>query len=427
MVDWERLFADRVERMRGSVIRDLFRLADKAEIISFAGGFPGPESFPSRAVAEVAEWVVTAESALALQYGPTEGFAELRGFIAAQMASEGIPLGLEEVLITNGSQQALDLLSKLFLNPGDEVIVELPGYVGGIGAFLNYEACPLGIPVDADGLQVDRLAELLAKRRRSGGPMPKLAYVVPNFQNPTGVTLSLERRRALVALAVEYGFLIIEDNPYGEIRFEGSAVPHIKSFDPDGHVIYLGSYSKSFLPGFRLGWVTAHPAVTGKLVVAKQATDLCSGSFGQRVICECLRRGLLPAHTAGLVELYRRKRDLMLGALGAHFPEGVAWTRPAGGFFVWVTLPAGLDAAALLPQAIGEEGVAYVSGGAFHVDGSGKNTLRLAYSQAAAAQIEEGVARLGRFLDRRIEPPVARQEMPPSKEKVKPGGRLAVC
>lgn len=426
MVDWDRLFADRVQTMRASVIRDLFRLTEKAEIISFAGGFPGPESFPSRAVAEVAEWVVTKESALALQYGPTEGFAELRGFIAAQMASESIPLGPEAVLITNGSQQALDLLSKLFLNPGDEVIVELPGYVGGIGAFLNYQARPLGIPVDAEGLQVDRLADLLAKRRRTCGPIPKLAYVVPNFQNPTGVTLSLDRRRALVELAVEFGFLIIEDNPYGEIRFEGSAVPHIKSFDPDGHVVYLGSYSKSFLPGFRLGWVAADPAVTAKLVVAKQATDLCSGSFGQRVICECLRRGVLPAHTAGLVELYRGKRDTMLAALAAHFPTGVAWTRPAGGFFIWVTLPPGVDAAALLPLAVAEEGVAYVSGGAFHVDGSGKNTLRLAYSQADEARIEEGIARLGRFLRRRIEP-ASLQELSPSKEKVRPGGRLAVC
>ncbi|HEX6970949.1 MAG TPA: PLP-dependent aminotransferase family protein [Limnochordia bacterium] len=429
MIAWDSLYAERTRGMRASDIRDAFRLAERAEIISFAGGFPGPESFPNETVAELACEILSREPELALQYGPTEGFAELREYIAAELASQGMSVDPAGILVTNGSQQGLDLISKLFIDPGDEVIVELPGYVGGIGALLNYEARPVGIPVDRTGLDTDRLAELLAARRRQGRPLPKLAYVVPNFQNPTGATLSLQRRQALIELSREYGFLIVEDNPYGEIRFEGERLPTVKSLDPDGRVLYLGSYSKIFLPGFRLGWIAGDPRVIARLVVAKQATDLCSGSLVQRVVIECFRRGVFTRRREALVGLYRQKRDAMLAALQASFPGWIDWTRPSGGFFVWATLPPGADAAALLPAAVAEERVAYVAGRGFHVDGSGRNTLRLAYSQASTAQIEAGIERLGRFFERHLGPPLAApmgKEVPEPSEKVSAGGHLAV-
>ncbi|HET7560554.1 MAG TPA: PLP-dependent aminotransferase family protein, partial [Limnochordia bacterium] len=371
MAQWEQLLAKRTEKMKASDIRDAFRLSEQSDIISFAGGFPSPETFPAEAVADAARAVALNDAVSAFQYGPTEGFLELRQILARNMARQGVTTGPDGILITNGSQQALDLLAKLFINPGDPVIVELPGYIGGIGALTNYEAEPMGVPIDQDGMRVDRLVQMLEERRARGLSMPKLAYLVPNFQNPSGVSLSTERRLALLAAAERFGFLIIEDNPYGEIRFEGEALPHLASLDRSGHVLYMGSFSKQFLPGVRLGWLVGDPKLIQKLVVAKQATDLCTNSFGQRLVIECERRDLLDAHIPVLAAIYRRKRDAMLAALAAHFPAGVHWTKPKGGFFIFVTLPAGLDAKKLLPDAVAEEHVAYVSGGAFFVDGSG--------------------------------------------------------
>lgn len=403
---WQALFAQRTGRLKASDIRDAFKLTERGDIISFAGGFPAPETFPLAAIAEAAEEVVLVQGKSSLQYGPTEGLYELRAYVAQRLSQEGIACTPDGVLITNGSQQALDLVSKIVLDPGDGVIVEKPAYVGGLNAIVQYEPEFFAVPIDDDGLRVDLLEELLQGRRAasngSNAPpaRPKLCYTVPNFQNPSGVTLSEERRKRLVELACEYGFAILEDNPYGDLRFDGSAKRHIKAYDTGGHVLYLGTFSKVFLPGIRLGYVVGPEPIVQKLAIAKQGTDLCSNSFGQRLVLECARRGLLETHLSSIVEVYKRKRDLMLQALGEHFPEEIRWTYPEGGFFVWVTLPEWMNAKELLPQAVEQERVAYVSGGAFHTDGTGQNTIRLAFSQASDEELVEGVRRLGRFFRR---------------------------
>lgn len=399
MTNWEKLYSARAGRMKASDIREAFKLAERGDIISFAGGFPAPETFPCEEVAEVASQIARLEGATSLQYGPTEGLYALRELIAERLHRQGIACTAEEVLITNGSQQALDLIGKVLLDPGDGVIVEQPAYIGGVAALGQYEADFVGVPMDMEGLQVEQLAQRLNERKGQGDATPvKACYTVTNFQNPSGVTLSLARRRALLALAEKENFCIIEDNPYGDLRFEGEPIPPIKVDDTSGRVLYLGSFSKVFIPGFRLGYVVGPQAVIAKLAIAKQGADLCSNTFGQRVILECARRGMLEGLIGRSIDIYRVKRDLMLKALDEYFPPGVTWTRPQGGFFVWVTLPQGMDAKALLPQAVAQERVAYVSGGAFFTDGTGANTIRLAFSQAADDAIVEGIRRLGRFL-----------------------------
>lgn len=399
MTNWEKLYSARAGRMKASDIREAFKLAERGDIISFAGGFPAPETFPCEEVAEVASQIARLEGATSLQYGPTEGLYALRELIAERLHRQGIACTAEEVLITNGSQQALDLIGKVLLDPGDGVIVEQPAYIGGVAALGQYEADFVGVPMDMEGLQVEQLAQRLNERKGQGDATPvKACYTVTNFQNPSGVTLSLARRRALLALAEKEDFCIIEDNPYGDLRFEGEPIPPIKVDDTSGRVLYLGSFSKVFIPGFRLGYVVGPQAVIAKLAIAKQGADLCSNTFGQRVILECARRGMLEGLIGRSIDIYRVKRDLMLKALDEYFPPGVTWTRPQGGFFVWVTLPQGMDAKALLPQAVAQERVAYVSGGAFFTDGTGANTIRLAFSQAADDAIVEGIRRLGRFL-----------------------------
>ncbi len=398
METWQRLFSKRTERMKASDIREAFKLAERGDIISFAGGFPAPETFPTALIAEVAHEVASRLGASSLQYGPTEGLYELRESVAQRLRGEGIECTAENVLLTNGSQQALDLVGKVTIDPGDTVIVEKPGYIGGISAFNQYEPSFTPIPLDSDGIRVDELERVLAQGGPVGGGPVKLCYVVPNFHNPTGVTLSEDRRERLAELAREYGFCVIEDNPYGDLRFDGAPRRHIRTYDSGENVLYLGTFSKVFLPGFRIGYVVGPEPVIQKLAISKQGADLCSNSFGQRIILECARRGLIDKHVKSIIDVYRKKRDLMLRALAEHFPDEVEWTYPEGGFFVWVTLPEEMDAKALLPRAVATERVAYVSGGASFVDGSGKNTIRLAYSQASDEDIEEGIRRLGRFL-----------------------------
>ncbi|HHW09673.1 MAG TPA: PLP-dependent aminotransferase family protein [Firmicutes bacterium] len=396
MPDWTRYYAQRVTGMRASDIRDAFKLAEEPGIISFAGGFPAPDSFPVAEVRRLLAELLMTEPAAALQYGPTEGYYQLRRFIAGQMAGEGIAVEPENILVTSGSQQALDLICKLFVNPGDTVLVELPAYIGGINAAINYQADLVGIPLDEEGLVPAEMVKIL-KNLKAAGRRPALLYVVPNFQNPTGVTMSSARRRQLLALAAEYDFLIIEDNPYGSLRYEGQPLPHLKTMDGEDRVLYLGSFSKVFLPGLRLGWIAADQAVIQKLTVAKQGTDLCGNSLGQKLVYAYAESGRLEPHIAHLLSLYRRKRDIALSSLTRFFPPGISWSKPEGGFFIWLTLPAGLDARALLPQAIAEEKVAYIPGGAFFVDGSGRNTIRLAFSQVGEEELVEGIRRLGRF------------------------------
>jgi 2-aminoadipate transaminase len=401
MLQMERYYAERVGEMRGSDIRDAFKLTEEPGIISFAGGFPAPESFPIPLIEKLLQGLFR-EDYSGLQYGPTEGLEELRRQIAIQMEADVVPCAADNILITNGSQQALDLLCKVLLDPGDYVLVEQPGYIGGLNAIGNYQGRKIGIPMDEEGLRIDIMTNRL-KEMASKGQHPKFIYTVPNFQNPTGVTLSTARRQGLLQLAREYDFLILEDNPYGLISFGQDAVPHIKTLDDEGRVIYLGSFSKILTPGVRVGWIVANESFIRQLTIAKQGTDLCSSSLGMKLVLDSVLSGKLESHIASLRILYRRRRDAMLQALSRYMPPEVNWTRPQGGFFIWLRLPSYIDTKAMLPFAVTEEKVAYVSGIGFHVDGSGSNTIRLAYSEASEAEIEEGISRLARVIRRRIE------------------------
>ena len=401
MLEMERYYAKRVEEMRGSDIRDAFKLTEEPGIISFAGGFPAPESFPVPLIEGLLQGLFE-EDYSGLQYGPTEGLEELRYEIALRMRADGVDCTTDNILITNGSQQALDLICKVMLDPGDIVLVEQPGYIGGLNAIGNYQGSKIGIPMDEDGLRIDVLANRL-KEMAAKDQHPKFIYTVTNFHNPTGVTLSTSRRQGLLQLAQEYDFLILEDNPYGLISFGQDALPHIKTMDDEGRVIYLGSFSKILTPGVRVGWVTASQPLIRQLTIAKQGTDLCSSTLGMKLVLESIRSGELEAHIESLRILYRRRRDLMLQALSTYMPAEVHWTRPSGGFFIWLRLPSYIDTKAMLPFAVSEEKVAYVSGKGFHVDGSGHNTIRLAYSEASETDIEEGIRRLAKAIRHRIE------------------------
>ncbi len=399
-MNFEGLYADRAKCMKTSEIREFFKLTEEPDVMSFAGGFPSAEFFPMEKVSEVITGLIDEEGKYALQYGPTEGNLDLRKYLAHKMTVEGIPSTEDNIIITNGSQQGMDLLSKLFLNPGDAVIVEEPGYVGGLGAIYNYQGDRMPIPMDKDGIQVDILALKLRKLKMEGRS-PKFAYLVPNFQNPTGISMSLERRQQMLQLAKEYNFIILEDNPYGEIRFEGEPIQSMKSMDTEDRVIYLGSFSKTFIPGIRVGWIVANEGVIQKLACAKQATDLCSNSLGQRMAYRFASSGYIDTHVSSLTARYKEKCDLMLSCMDKHFPEGVTWTRPEGGFFIWVTLPEGMNARDLLYKAI-ERRVAFVDGAGFFVNGNGKNTARFAFSEACPDKIRRGIAILGEIMHKEL-------------------------
>ena len=299
-------------------------------------------------------------------------------------------------MITNGSQQGMDLVSKLFVNPGDVVLVEEPGYVGGLGAIFNYEADRVPIPLDNDGIRIDVLTNRLRKLKMEGRT-PKFIYLVPNFQNPSGICMSLERRRQVLELAREYNFLILEDNPYGELRYEGEPVASIKSLDSEGRVIYLGSFSKTFTPGIRVGWLAAAEEIVAKIISAKGSTDLCSNSLGQRLAYRFAADGYIDRHVATLLPRYRERRDLMLACMEEHFPEGVTWTQPQGGFFIWVSFPGGLTARQILLKAV-ERKVAFVDGDGFFVNDNGKHTARFSFSEASPEKIKRGIAILGEII-----------------------------
>lgn len=383
--------ADRVEGMTASEVRALFAVAARPDVISLAGGMPFVQALPPEEVLRVVSDVVTRRAAVALQYGAGSGQEGLKARLVDLMAEEGIQAERERVVITAGAQQALDLLGKLFLDPGDLVAVEAPSYVGALSAFSVFQPRYLQVPLDEDGLVVEALEEALR-----GGARPKFLYLCPNFHNPAGVTLSRVRRMRLVELCREHGVPIVEDDPYGMLRFEGDALPPLHALDPD-NVIYLGTLSKIFCPGIRVGWILAPDAISGRVVQLKEAADLCSSNLNMLVAETWLsdRDRWLGSLTA-LVDVYRARRDACLSALERHFPTGAIWTRPNGGFYVWVTIP-GADTKALLPTAVDRK-VAYVPGTAFYPDGSGRDRLRLAFCYPPEDAIEEGVRRLGHLV-----------------------------
>ncbi len=397
--DLHEVFSTNAKGMKKSVIRELLKLTRRPEVISFAGGLPDPAAFPVDQVAEITADVLARDGAFALQYSPTEGDPRLKEeLIAHHEREDGIKLSPENMLITVASQQGLDLVAKIFVDRGDPVIVGLPSYVGGLGAFRNYGAHMIGVPLDDAGMRMDLLEREL-ERLREKGKKPKFIYVVPDFQNPAGITMSEERRLKLISLARRYDVLILEDSPYRELRFEGEAQTSIFALDGAGQVMGLHTFSKILFPGMRLGWVIADEAVIQKLAIAKQSTDLCTSAFTQAIVAEFASRGLLAEVIENVKSIYREKRDLMLSSLDEHMPDlpGLSWTRPEGGLFLWVRLPEHMDADELFYEAI-EQNVAFVVGVAFHCNGSGTNTMRLNFSFPTKEGIVEGIKRLARVI-----------------------------
>jgi len=406
MIDYTSFYATHTRDMERSLIRELLKLSRTGKaVISFAGGFPDPATFPVAELREVTLDVLASGAALALQYGPTEGDPNLRDALIPWMAKDGITTARDNIVITTGSQQALDLIGKVFLDPGDVVVVELPSYLGGLQAFRTYGAELLGVPQDENGIDAVRLAELLGRLRREGRT-PKFLYVVPDFQNPSGITWTRERRERLLHLAREFGTLVVEDNPYREMRFVGTAPPPIYALDHSARTIYLSTFSKTLAPGLRIAWVAGPEPIISQCVTAKQAMDLCSPSFTQAIVAELLRRGHLQRRLVNTVTLYGAKCQAMIDALAREMPDGVTWTKPEGGLFLWVRLPEGIDAGALLKAAVAEEAVMYVPGSAFHADGSGRNTMRLNFSYPSEDEIRAGIARLAALVRRNLPSPV---------------------
>lgn len=391
----QRFLSDSARRATRNEIRELLKLIAQPDIISLAGGLPAPKTFPVEPLRLACDRVLGESGTTALQYGATEGDTGLRQELVELMVTDGRDgLDVDSILVTSASQQALDLCSRIFIAPGDAVLCGLPSYLGALGAFTACGARLCGVPLDDEGLRCDVLEQRLLELRRDGVPT-KFVYVVPDFQNPAGVTMSLARRRELLAIAREFDLLVIEDTPYRALRYTGEDLPPLGSMDPDGRVIALYTFSKVFCPGLRLGWVVARPAIIQQLVLAKQPVDLCTSPFTQMIAREYLHAGQLWPGVENAREIYSRKRIAMLAALEEHFdPQwGVRWTRPEGGMFVWMTLPGDLDARDLFERAL-EQKVAFVIGSAFHCDGSGRNTLRLNFSYPEPEQIHAAVSRL---------------------------------
>ena len=399
--DVSRLYSDRAGKMRKSVIRELLKVTQDPEIISFAGGLPNPRSFPIKELEGVLDYVMENHGQVALQYGTTQGLTALREAIAERSHKDGIDATSENIIIMSGSQQALDTVGKIFLNPGDTAICGLPTYLGGINAFRSYEGNLQGIPLDEDGMRVDILEEKI-KELLKNEITPKFIYTVPTFQNPAGVIMPESRRKELINIANEYDLVIVEDDPYGKLRYDSQPVKPIKAFDDEGRVIYMSTFSKILSPGFRLAWTIASPELTRKMIICKQALDLCTNTFTQFLAYEFMRRGSLDLHIMKICELYKPKRDIMMDAMKKYFPEGYTCYRPKGGMFAWPTLPEGIDTETMFLDSIKEK-VAYVHGKAFHVDGGGDHSMRLNFSYSTNEQIEEGMSRLGNVIKKKLE------------------------
>lgn len=386
--------------MKSSAMRDLMAITEHADVISLAGGLPDTSTFPARQFAEIFSRIGSESSAQALQYGPTEGLRIARDAAAAAMQAEEMAVEADEILITTGGQQVLDLVAKTLLDPGDIVIAEAPTYPGAVPVFCSYEAEVIQIELDEQGMKTDEL-ELVLERLTKEGRRPKFIYTVPTFQNPGGVTLSLERRRKLVELAHRYEILVLEDSPYALLRFDGEPLPTLHSLDGGQFVIYLGTFSKILSPGLRLGWAVAPRPVLVKMNLGKQAADLCSSSVGQFFVAEFFADDSWLRYVKELSQLYRTRRDVMLTALSEHFPPESSWSKPAGGMFIWATLPDYIDTTDLLARALRER-VAFVPGRAAFLDGRGGSSMRLNFSGSDEDTICEGIRRIGKVITEQI-------------------------
>ena len=395
--DWSRALARRTERMQSSVIRELLKVAMVPDIISFAGGLPAPEAFPVRDFEDASRWIFEHNYKEALQYGPTEGYPPLKDFLIEAMAKYQIPAVRENLLFTNGSQQALDFIGRVFIDKGDKIVTGRPTYLGAIQAWNLYGPEYVTVPLDDCGMRMDKLQEALEAH-----PGIKLIYVLPNFHNPAGTTLTWERRLQLVELAAKHGVFIVEDDPYGELRYEGEDISPIFAMHKE-NTIYLSTFSKTLAPGLRLGWILAPERIMAKFIQAKQGADLHTSTLVQHLAYDICQRGLLRAHVRKIRKIYHERRDAMLSAMEQHFPREVMWTRPLGGLFLWVRMPDGLDSDRLLELAV-QERVAFVPGHAFYPGGDGgRCCMRLNFSYARPEIIEEGIERLSRAIRRQMD------------------------
>ena len=386
-------FAKRIEGLKGSEIRELLKLTEKPEVISFAGGLPAPELFPIEEMKEISKLVLDESGTQALQYSTTEGFPPLREQIAKRMNSKNkTNITKDDILITNGSQQGLDFAGKAFLDEGDIVLCESPSYLGAINAFKSYRPNFIEVPTDNNGMIMEELENILSTTENI-----KMIYVIPDFQNPTGRTWPLERRKEFMEIINKYEIPVIEDNPYGELRFKGEGLPSLKSMDKKGLVIFLGTFSKIFCPGYRIGWTCASQKILSKFIFIKQGADLQASTISQREVSKFIDLYDLDKHVEKIKEVYKRRRDLMLETMKSEFPEGIEYTHPEGGLFTWVELPSHLDSRVIMQDCL-KNNVAYVPGGSFFPNGGKENCFRLNYSNMPDDRIVEGIKRLGEVL-----------------------------
>jgi 2-aminoadipate transaminase len=395
------LFARRTQGMKSSAMRDLMAVIGQPDVISLAGGLPDTSTFPAEDLAALTARMAAESSAAALQYGPTEGLDAVKAAIAQVMAAEGMSVESDDLLVTTGGQQVIDLVCRALVDPGDVILAEGPTYPGAVPVFGSYEADVVQIEMDDDGMRIDLLEAALDRLAREGRT-PKFVYTVPSFHNPAGVTMSLERRRALVRLVRERELLVLEDNPYGLLRYEGEPLPTLYELDGAEYVIYLGTFSKILSPGLRVGWAAAPHPVLAKLNLGKQAADLCSSSFSQHFVATYFAARDWREYLGTLIDLYRRRRDVMLDALAEHLPAEASWTHPRGGLFVWARLPDYIDTTDLLARALREQ-VAFVPGRAAYLDGRGASEMRLNFSGVSEDQIREGVRRIGKIAAEQVE------------------------
>lgn len=389
------IVSDNAKNMRRSAIRDLLKMATRPEIISFGGGFPDITAFPVDELKEVVREVLDENAIQALQYGETLGLKQLREILAERYREQGMDVTYENFIITTSSQQAIDMITALFINPGDTIVCGLPSYLGALQAFYAHQANPVGVPRDEELRSV--VGALAA-----AGKKPKFIYAIPDFQNPSGVTMDIAQRMNVIEVAKKFNLLIVEDSPYREIRFDGESMPMIYSLDKEGRTMLLGTFSKTFVPGFRLGWIMAPKPIIDRLEIVKQSVDLCAPVFNQFIAAKFIKKGYFDKNIERIKINYCAKRNSMIAAFEKYMPEGVTWTNPDGGLFLFVTLPQGYDATDLFKLAVKED-VAFVIGEAFHCDGSGKNTLRINFSYMNEERAEEGVRRLANAIRKLME------------------------
>ncbi len=390
-------FAERTNEIKASEIRELLKLANKKDIISFGGGLPSPDSFPVKKIDKLCKKILKKYGTCPLQYGITEGIVELRETLSKRMKKFGIKCNKKNILITNGTQEAIDLVTKTFINPGDFVALEVPTYLGGICSFRIYQSKFLTVGIDSFGMKTEELEKKLKKMKKEERNKVKMIYSIPNFHNPAGVTMTYERRKHLIEISEKYDIPIIEDDPYVELRFSGKQIPSIKSLDKSGLVIYMSTLSKTFAPGFRMGWMIAEEELARKINIIKQGTDLCTNIFSQYLSNEYISSGFMDKQIKKIRKNYKKKRDIMLYSLKKHFPEGCRCEKPDGGMFLWVKIPKKIDTEKLFSEAIKNK-VAYIHGAAFCVDGSGHDSMRLNFSNADEDKIEKGIERLGKLI-----------------------------